>query len=302
MTIKTITNDAQRAAAPNVPNSDHNHERARSQDLTQPDSHGHHHLGRQRQDAKILVLRPHSGVSGDMLVTGLARLAELGQAELDVLLERLNLDHLKGQVRLARRESDHILGWGLDLQLPPEDEHRQLADIRRFFAAADLTPQARALTLAAFELLAEAEGVVHNLDPEEVHFHEVGALDSLLDMGLAAMIFDLLSPDLFVCGPLPLCDGVISAAHGLLASPAPAVAHLLKGARVKGLDSHGETVTPTALSLLKTFGAIYGPWPEMTVVGQALVFGGRTLPGVPNGAQFAWGWGSRAEDKAASSL
>ncbi|MDR1395824.1 MAG: LarC family nickel insertion protein [Deltaproteobacteria bacterium] len=242
-----------------------------------------------RQAGKILVLRPNSGISGDMLVTGLARLASLTQSGLDELLAQLNLPHLAGKVRLIEKSHNSIAGFGLDLALPRESEHRHLAEIIAFFTGADMTPRARELTLSAFELLAEAEGRVHSLKPSEVHFHEVGALDSLLDMGLASMLFDRLDPSLFVCGPLPICDGVIEAAHGLLPSPAPAAAILLEGLAVRGLDSAGETVTPTAASLLKVFGAVFGPWPEMILEKQALVYGGRFLPGVPNGALFALG-------------
>jgi uncharacterized protein (DUF111 family) len=224
-----------------------------------------------------------------MLVAGLSRLLDLSQADLDEFLSRLNLPNLRGRVHLTRPRRDSLVGHGLAMDLPPETDHRHLAQIREFFAAADLPERARELALAAFSLLAEAEGSVHGLDPEEVHFHEVGALDSLLDMGLAALMYDRLSPARFVCGPLPLCDGVIKSAHGLLSSPAPAVAYLLQGTMVKGLESQGETVTPTALALLKTFGAEFGPWPAMTLESQALVYGSRTLPGVPNGALFAWG-------------
>jgi uncharacterized protein (DUF111 family) len=224
-----------------------------------------------------------------MLVTGLAKMADLSPEDLLSLLKKLNLGHC--QVQIIRRSHNHVLGFGLESLVPEETNHRHLSDIREFFGQADMTPKARSLALEAFQLLAEAEGFVHDLDPEEVHFHEVGALDSLLDMGLAATLFDLLSPDRFVCGPLPLCDGVIKASHGLLASPAPAVAHLLKDVWVTGLASQGETVTPTAISLLKTFGAEFGPWPEMVVEREALIYGGRFLPNVPNGAQFVWGRG-----------
>ncbi|MDR1086078.1 MAG: LarC family nickel insertion protein [Deltaproteobacteria bacterium] len=249
-----------------------------------------------RSSKKILVIRPNSGLSGDMLVTGLAQLAGLTKNDLDKLLVQLNLPHLTGRVRLVTRSHQSIRGYGLDLDLPEEHEHRHLADITQFFEAADMTPLARELTLESFRLLAEAEAFVHGQTPQEVHFHEVGAMDSLLDMGLSSILFDLLNPDLFVCGPLPLCDGVIKAAHGLLPAPAPAVAYLLSGVRVTGLNSAGETVTPTALSLLKTFGAVFGNWPEMVIETQALVYGSRFLPDVPNGALFAWGLSSDGEE------
>jgi pyridinium-3,5-bisthiocarboxylic acid mononucleotide nickel chelatase len=94
---------------------------------------------------------------------------------------------------------------------------------------------------------------------------------------------------MFVCGPLPLCDGTVRCDHGLLPAPAPAVLDLLQGVPVRGIQSEGETVTPTAIALLKGLGAQFGAWPEMTIARTALVYGGRVLPGVPNGALFATG-------------
>ncbi|MDR1308429.1 MAG: LarC family nickel insertion protein, partial [Deltaproteobacteria bacterium] len=238
---------------------------------------------------RVLVLRPHSGVSGDIMVAGLAALAGLGQDGLESLLADLGLGDLSGRVRLAPRTVGGIAGEGLHVDLPPEHAHRTLRDVVAFLEAAALTDRARELAIRAFSLLAEAEGRVHGRPPSEVHFHEVGAVDSLLDIGLAAAIFDRLNPAEFVCGPLPLCDGTIECAHGLLPSPAPAVSILLEGAMVRGLDSSGETVTPTGLALLRSLGARFGPWPAMTVERQALVFGTRVLPSVPNGALFALG-------------
>jgi uncharacterized protein (DUF111 family) len=243
---------------------------------------------------KILVLSPNSGISGDMLVAGLAQMASIKQSDLDLYLERLNLQPLIGQVKLVPRVHNSIQGQGLALELPPENEHRHLADIINFFDRADLTPRAKKLATDAFTLLAQAEAFVHAQDISEVHFHEVGALDSILDMGLASVFFDLINPDLFVCGPLPICDGAIKAAHGLMPSPAPAVSYLLNGVLIKGLDSTGETVTPTAISLLKTFGAVFAAWPEMVWQDQCLVYGSRILPNVPNGALWAWGLGPKA--------
>ncbi|MDR2387053.1 MAG: DUF111 family protein [Deltaproteobacteria bacterium] len=251
--------------------------------------HNHDHDHAPRQNDRILVLRPHSGVSGDIMVTGLAQVAGLGQADLDGLLTDLGLGALIGKVFLGPRLLGGISGFGLKVELEPEPQHRTLNDIKNFLAKANLTEGARDLALSTFVILAQAEGRVHDLAPEQVRFHEVGAIDSLLDIGLAAAIFDRLKPDLFVCGPLPICDGTIECAHGLLPSPAPAVSILLEGVMVRGLNSHGETVTPTGLALLKSFGAKFGPWPLLTIERQALVFGTRVLPNVANGALFALG-------------
>jgi uncharacterized protein (DUF111 family) len=223
------------------------------------------------------------------MVAGLAEAAGLDSKGLDGLLGDLGLGDLVGRVILEPRVLGGISGRGLTVRLEPERVHRTLRDVEDFLGRTRLVARAKDLALSAFKLLAEAEGKVHGRPPEEVHFHEVGAVDSLLDIGLAAALFDRLDPALFVCGPLPICDGTIDCAHGLLPSPAPAVAILLEGVQVRGLNSEGETVTPTALALLKSFGAKFGSWPEMAVEGQALVFGTRVLPNVANGAFFAWG-------------
>ena len=237
----------------------------------------------------VLVIRPHSGVSGDIMVAGLAFLSGTGQEELDELLIRLGLSSLLGRVRLERRSREGISGIGLFVDAPEEGVHRTMADVAEFFAKADIADRARKIALSAFSLIAEAEGRVHGLAPEKVGFHEVGALDSLLDIGLASSLFDILGAPRLVCGPLPVADGAINCAHGILPSPAPAVANLLEGVAVRGFEAQGETVTPTGLALLKSFGAEFGPWPSITVERQALVYGTKSFPGVPNGALFVQG-------------
>jgi uncharacterized protein (DUF111 family) len=224
-----------------------------------------------------------------MLVTGLAKLLKAESRDFDEALQALGLDTLIGQVRVVERSVRGIGGFGLQLTLPQEHEHRTLSDVLAFFEKATLSETAKTYINNAFRILAEAEGSVHGIPPEEVHFHEVGALDSLLDIGLAAIFFEKLGVSSFICGPLPICDGTIHCAHGPLPAPAPAVLALLKGVRIIGLDSSGETVTPTGLALLKAFGAQFGPWPEMLVLEQTLVYGSRILPGVPNGALFVLG-------------
>jgi len=237
----------------------------------------------------ILVLRPHSGISGDMLVAGLALMAGADDAELEGLCAAVGVDGLSGSVRLTSRSLEGIGGYGLAVDLPHEHAHRNLGDILAIIEAGSLSEGAKAIAARAFGLLAEAEGQVHGRPAGEVTFHEVGALDSILDVCLAAALFDRLGPSRFVCGPLPLCDGVAKSAHGPLFTPAPAVLRLLTGVAVTGLASAGETVTPTAIAVLKALDVEFGGWPDMVVTGRAVVFGSRLLPGVPNGAVFALG-------------
>ena len=140
-----------------------------------------------------------------------------------------------------------------------------------------------------FTLLAEAEAAVHGMKPEAVHFHEVGALDSILDICMACTLFTRLSPARFVVSPLPIADGEVVCAHGVIPVPAPAVLELLEGIPVRPFSGEGETVTPTAIALLRSLGAAFGPWPAMLVEKRALVYGSRVFANAPNGAIFACG-------------
>lgn len=237
----------------------------------------------------LLVVRAPSGLSGDMMLTGLARLAGIGQEGLDDLCRAMALPELRGSIRIEPRGVQGIAGWGLSVSLPHSHEHRHLGDIEAIIERSALAPGAKEFARRAFSLLARAEAHVHGISPEAVHFHEVGALDSILDVCLCCALFERLSPDRFVCGPLPVCDGTVRCAHGLLSAPAPATLKLLEGVPVYGIPSSGETLTPTAVTLLKALGAEFGPWPSLVIERQERVYGSRVLPGVPNGASFVWG-------------
>lgn len=240
---------------------------------------------------RILILRTPSGISGDMLVTGLVKLAGLSEEKLAVLVEQIGVPALRDTVSIEAHSVNNISGWKTTISLPPEHSHRTFTDIQQLIASSALTPRAKEISEYAFLELARAEGAIHGVSPNDVTFHEVGALDSILDICLSAAVFDVLAPEQFICSPLPVCDGTISCAHGLLAAPAPAVLHMLKGIPVYGIDSSGETVTPTALALLKAMDAQFDGWPAVTVEDVVRVYGGRVVPNVPNGAIFVSGRG-----------
>lgn len=150
---------------------------------------------------------------------------------------------------------------------------------------------AKRLATGTFTLLATAKASVHGKKPEDIHFHEVGALDSILDICMSCELFTCLSPSRFVVSPLPLADGSVTCAHGIIPVPAPAVLELLEGIPVRPFPDEGETVTPTALALLRSLGATFGPWPVMRVERRALIYGSRVFTNAPNGAIFACGSG-----------
>lgn len=236
----------------------------------------------------MLTIRANSGLSGDMLLTGLLKMTEVSEAEVETLLAAI-MPELSGSLRLVRKQVHHVGGWHAEVNLPHQHEHRTLADITALIKACGMTDAAKGLATETFTLLARAEAAVHEKKPEDVHFHEVGALDSILDICLACELFATLAPGRFVASPLPMADGFVACAHGVIPVPAPAVLELLEGIPVRPFAGRGETVTPTAIALLRALGAEFGPWPAMRVEKRALVYGGKIFENAPNGAIFAFG-------------
>lgn len=254
-------------------------------------AHGHEPHGQGSPTAvegSVLTVRSHSGLSGDILLAGFLRMTELEKEELDKRLHAI-LPELAGSVRLVRRQVNHIGGWHAEVSLPHQHEHRTFADIAALIASGGMDEVAKRLATDTFALLAKAEAFVHGRTPEEVHFHEVGALDSILDICMVCDLFVRLAPSRFVVSPLPVADGSVVCAHGVIPVPAPAVLELLRGIPIRPFPAEDETVTPTAAALLRALGATFGPWPAMTVERTALVYGTRTFPDVPNGTIFAYG-------------
>ncbi len=238
---------------------------------------------------KILTVRTPSGLSGDMLVTGLARMTDLGQSGLDDLISDIGLSQLDGCLELTPVLVNHLSGWRAVITLADEKTDRTYRDIKKLISNSHLTATTKGLAEAAFAYLVEAESVVHAVAPEMVTFHEIGALDSILDVLLSSALFDRIGADRFLCSPLPICDGTIDCRHGRLSAPSPASLRLLKGIPVYGVNSFGETVTPTAVALLRAFGAVFGPWPPIVIERVDRIYGNRVLPELPNGAIFAIG-------------
>lgn len=239
--------------------------------------------------ADTLVVRTPSGLSGDMLLCGLARVLELDGPALEQRVARIGSAALTGVLSVQPRLVDGITGWTAVVSLPHEHAHRGLAEIQSLIDDSAMAVPAKTVARAAFGRLAEVEAEMHGIAVEQVRFHEVGALDSILDICLVAELFAELGNPRLVCSPLPVSDGVVRCQHGLLATPAPAVLRMLEGVPVYGVPGAGELVTPTALALLHALGASFGEWPAMTVLRTARAYGTREFVGIPNGALFALG-------------
>ena len=146
-----------------------------------------------------------------------------------------------------------------------EHPHRSLSEILDIIGRARLPEEVKSRAQAVFQRLAEAEARVHGMDTTDVHFHEVGALDAIVDVVGTVAGLHTLGVEQVVVSPIPLTHGYVDTAHGRLPIPAPATLLLLEGVPVRGLDLEAETVTPTGAALLATLADGFGPVPPMTV-------------------------------------
>ncbi len=160
----------------------------------------------------------------------------------------------------------------------PERAHRHLHHITAMIDRGSLTPRARDLATQVFRKLAEAEAKVHGSTIEKVHFHEVGAVDSIADIVGAAIGFDLLGIDRIACSPIPTGHGIVEIVHGRCAIPAPATAELLRGLPLAPLDVEGELTTPTGAAIASALASQFGPLPALTIDAIGYGAGQRDFP------------------------
>ncbi len=214
------------------------------------------------------------GVAGDML------LGALLDAGAGVDLSGLGVDGLT--VDTGKAERHGITATTVTVRGAAGQPHRDWASIREQIDAAGLAPRPLARAQEAFKRLAHAEGRIHGVDPERVHFHEVGAVDAIGEVVGVALALESLGIDRVVCSPLPVGRGFVKAAHGNLPLPAPATLALLEGAPLHGVEIDLELVTPTGAALVAALADGYGPLPKMTLEGSGYGAGSRDLEAFPN--------------------
>jgi pyridinium-3,5-bisthiocarboxylic acid mononucleotide nickel chelatase len=220
-----------------------------------------------------------AGISGDMTLGALLELG-LEIADLENLVSRL---HLSGVEVSARRvEKQHLTGTKVDIRAAGPQPARTYGQICELIARAGLSARAQAQALAMFRLLGEVEARIHGEPLEHLHFHELGGVDSLVDLVGVAYGLEKLKITKIFCSPLPMGWGMIAAAHGRLPNPAPAALELLKGLPVYGTDLPGELVTPTGAAILKAYQAECEPCPPLKLARVGYGAGSRDLPGHPN--------------------
>ncbi len=212
---------------------------------------------------KTLYFDCVAGASGDMILASLLA-AGLGESALRSRLAGLRLPGF--DLRVERIQKSGIGATHVDVLVDDEAQERHLSDLVEVVEAAELPSQVIAKSVAILRRIGQVEASIHAApNAEHVHLHELGGLDTLVDVVGAVSGIDLLGIDRVVCSPIPLGRGFINSAHGRIPVPAPATVALLQGASVVGSEIEGETVTPTGAALLTSLASGYGPIPAMTL-------------------------------------
>ncbi len=234
---------------------------------------------------KILYLDLQSGIAGDMTLAGLF---DLGVPE-EVVTDAISALGLR-EVSLCV-ESGYAGAIGcthVDVVFPPQSSERSYAEIVELISAASLSESVQRLSLSIFERLARAEARVHQTELSNVHFHEVGSLDAIVDIVGSAAAFDYLGAQV-VASPVPLGRGFVECRHGVLPLPAPATLHCLEGIPTMSSGLSTELVTPTGAAILATVATRYSEWPHFVIERIGWGAGTRGLPDRPNAVRMVLG-------------
>jgi hypothetical protein len=249
---------------------------------------------------KLLYFDCFSGASGDMVLGALidlgvpldglrAALAPLLPAGCDIIATRVARSGI-GALQFEVRQGRHEHGAGGHVR------HRGLHEILEMIAGAGLPERVASRASLLFERLGRVEAEIHQVPVERVHFHEVGALDSIVDIVGSVWAVDALGVDRISASPLNTGSGTVATAHGQLPVPAPATIRLLEGAPAYSNGVQGELVTPTGALLVTGHATSYGPMPAMTIRRTGYGAGQRQLPGQPNVLRAVMGESTAAAD------
>ncbi|MGB9699010.1 MAG: nickel pincer cofactor biosynthesis protein LarC [Thermodesulfobacteriota bacterium] len=236
---------------------------------------------------KILYFDCFSGISGDMALSALLDLG-LPEEKLREELAKLGVENYSLYVFPGQRQG--IKALGVEVKVGPQKEdHRHFGDIRALIEKSSLSPEIKNLSLAIFQRVAEAEAKIHNQQIEEVHFHEVGAVDSIVDIVGVAIGIDFFRPDKIFSSELPVGRGFVNCQHGRLPLPAPATMEILKNYPVKGVSLEEELVTPTGAAIIAALSKGVSTLPNMKVEKIGYGLGKKDFPDRPNLLRLFWG-------------
>ncbi len=219
---------------------------------------------------KILYFDCLSGISGDMAI---GALLDLG-VDRDKFTGELNKLNLSGYtLSLEKGKKNGITGVDVKVLLDQLENHHQhenhhhrnLQAIEDLIEGSELNESVKTLSKKIFREVAVAEAKVHDLGVEEVHFHEVGAIDSIVDIVGVSILIDMLQPDCIFCSPLHVGTGFVKCEHGMIPVPAPATLEILKGVPIYSMGIRSELVTPTGAAIVKVLATEFIPAPLMEI-------------------------------------
>lgn len=254
---------------------------------------------------KILYFDCISGISGDMVIGALID-AGGDIVHLENELKKLKIED-EYELKFTKVIKNGIASTKFDVLLTEDHshhhhhhahddhhhDHRSYKHIVEMIQAAQFSERAEKIALQIFEKIGVAEGKIHGVPLEDVHFHEVGAVDSIIDIVGAAILLDQLNLDSIQASPVPVGSGKIRIDHGIYPVPAPATLEILRGVPIAASDVRGELATPTGAAIVAALGNAFGTMPSMTVEQIGYGAGTKTFPDHPNVLRVMVGQGNR---------
>jgi len=240
-----------------------------------------------------------AGASGNMILGALLGLG-IDREELEAELAKLKLPDVSLEVTTVDRSG--ISATHVEIKAPDQKAHRHLSDIAKIIDSSDLDQRIKDRSIAIFTRLADAEAKVHGITVEKVHFHEVGAIDAIVDIVGACIGFKLLGIERFVCSKINVGSGFVEMDHGKFPVPPPAVAELLSDFPIYSNEIEGELITPTGAAIISTVCDSYGSLPEMSLDKTSYGAGSRTYERFPNVIRLLIGATAKSSVEASEDL
>ena len=241
---------------------------------------------------KTLYLDCFAGIAGDMFIGALLNLVPNPEIIKDEILKIHALDPDEYKLIIEHTTKNGIAGINFDVQLKnlhghddhehEHHHHRHLSDIEAMIIGSDLTQRVKRETLRAFSMLADAEAHVHGTTADKIHFHEVGAVDSIIDIAGAFILMDILNWPRVLCSAVNVGSGTVECAHGVLPVPAPAAEYLLHGLPVFSNGEPMERTTPTGALIVKCIADGFSTMPSGRIIASGFGLGNRNSNDMPN--------------------
>lgn len=235
-----------------------------------------------------------SGISGDMV---LGALIDCG---LDIKALRRELAKLPVKdysISASKDERHHIVGTNFSVRFKESQHHRAFKEIKTLISRSRLSPRVKGLSISIFETLAKAEAKVHGCKADDVHFHEVGAVDSIIDIVGTAIAIEYLGIEKVYASSLPLGSGWVNASHGKMPVPAPATLEILKDVPIAKSIVASELTTPTGAAIIKTLAEDFGSMPHMRIEKTGYGIGDKNFKEIPNILRVVIGKGDACSER-----